>query len=76
VGPWRDALDQLTARRLAAAGGTAVVTDAGAGRAGQDPPVPPVAGVALRRGRGSSSPPQLGQRPLIWSVQAGQKVHS
>jgi hypothetical protein len=32
--------------------------------------------VAARRGRGSSSPPQLGQRPLISSVQVGQKVHS
>ena len=28
------------------------------------------------RGRGTSSPPQLGQTPLIVSAQAGQKVHS
>ena len=29
-----------------------------------------------RRGRGTSSPPQLGQLPAIVSVQAGQNVHS
>jgi hypothetical protein len=29
-----------------------------------------------RRGRRNNSPPQLGQRPLIASVQALQKVHS
>jgi hypothetical protein len=29
-----------------------------------------------RRGRRSNSPPQLGQRPLIASVQAVQNVHS
>ena len=31
---------------------------------------------AVRRGRGTSSPPQLGQTPLIVSEQDGQKVHS
>jgi hypothetical protein len=30
----------------------------------------------IRRGRGWSSPPQLGQRPPIASVQGAQKVHS
>jgi len=30
----------------------------------------------VRRGRGTSSPPQLGQTPLVVSEQAGQKVHS
>jgi hypothetical protein len=29
-----------------------------------------------RRGRGTSSPPQLGQRCAMVAAQAGQKVHS
>jgi hypothetical protein len=31
---------------------------------------------AFRRGRGSNSPPQFGQRPVIASAQSAQKVHS
>jgi hypothetical protein len=31
---------------------------------------------AIRRGRGRSSPPQLGQTPSMDAAQAGQKVHS
>jgi len=30
----------------------------------------------FRRGRGTNSPPQFGQRPAIAAVHAGQNVHS